>query len=204
MGFYRKFVVPHLVNFAMDNKDAARCRSEIVPHAQGRVVEIGIGSGLNLPFYSDQVTEVSGVDPSRELLEMTRQRTESVSFPVELINASAEELPLESNSADTVVMTWTLCSIPDPARAVSEMRRVLKSSGDLIFVEHGLAAEPNIRKWQNRINRPWRAVTGGCNLNRAIDQLISSAGLRIQRLDTSYLPGPKMFTFTYKGNARKQ
>lgn len=204
MGFYRKFVVPHLVNFAMDNKDAARCRSGIVPQARGRVVEIGIGSGLNLSFYSDQVTEVSGVDPSRELLEMARQRTNSVSFPVELINASAEELPLESDSADTVLMTWTLCSIPDPARALSEVRRVLKSSGDLIFVEHGLAPEPNIRKWQNRINRPWQAVTGGCNLNRQMDQLISSAGLKIQRLDTSYLPGPKMFTFTYKGSARKQ
>lgn len=204
MGFYRKFVVPHLVNFAMDNKDAARCRSEIVPQAHGRVVEIGIGSGLNLPFYSGQVTEVSGVDPSRELLEMARQRTGSVSFPVELINASAEELPLESDSADTVVMTWTLCSIPDPARALSEVRRVLKSSGDLIFVEHGLAPELNIRTWQNRINRPWKAVTGGCNLNRQMDQLISSAGLRIQRLDTIYLPGPKMFTFTYKGSARKQ
>ena len=203
MNFYDKFILPHLINLVMRNKDAARCRSEIIPEAQGRVVEIGIGSGLNLPFYSGQVTRVCGVDPSRELLQMARKRAKSVPFPVELMNSPAEELPFESDSADTVVTTFTLCSIPDPGKALGEMRRVLKPDGNLLFVEHGLAPEAKVRTWQNRMNRPWGALAGGCNLNREIDQLISSAGLKIQRLDTAYLPGPRMFTFTYKGSARK-
>jgi ubiquinone/menaquinone biosynthesis C-methylase UbiE len=203
VGVYSKFVLPHLINLAMSNNDTAHCRSEVIPQAHGRVVEVGIGSGLNLPFYSRQVKELWGVDPSPELLGMALKKTSSVPFDVELINTTGEELPFESNSADTIVMTWTLCSIPEPGRALNEVRRVLKADGNFIFVEHGLSRDVSIRSWQNRINRPWRAIAGGCNLNREIDRLISSAGLRIQRLDTTYLPGPKVFTFTYKGSARK-
>jgi ubiquinone/menaquinone biosynthesis C-methylase UbiE len=204
VSLYRKFVVPQLIRFGMNNKEAARCRSQIIPEARGRVLEIGIGSGLNLPFYSSQVVNVCGVDPSPELLQMARKGTGSAAFPVELLNASAEELPVESETIDTVVMTWTLCSIPDAGKALSEIRRVLKPGGELLFVEHGLAREPKVSAWQKRINRPWRAVTGGCNLNREVDRLIASAGLAIRRLDTKYLRGPRMFTFTYQGCARKQ
>ncbi len=195
--------MPRLINLAMSNEESARYRSQIVPRARGRVLEIGIGSGFNLPFYSGEVASVYGLDPSRELLQMAKKRAESAAFPVELLNSSAEELPLESNTIDTVVMTWTLCSIPDASKALTELRRVLKPGGDLLFVEHGLAPDPKVRAWQNRINRPWRAFAGGCNLNREIDRLISSAGLRIVQLDTTYMPGPRALAFTYRGCASK-
>jgi ubiquinone/menaquinone biosynthesis C-methylase UbiE len=141
MGFYRKFVLPHLINLAMSNKDVAGCRSEIIPQARGDVLEVGIGSGLNLPFYSNKAAQVRGVDPSNELLQMARKRAGSTNIPVELLNASAEELPLPDQAVDTIVMTWTLCSIPDPTRALAEMLRVLKPGGNLLFVEHGIAPE---------------------------------------------------------------
>jgi ubiquinone/menaquinone biosynthesis C-methylase UbiE len=204
MGFYRKFVLPHLINLAMSNKDVAGCRSEIIPQARGDVLEVGIGSGLNLPFYSNKAAQVRGVDPSNELLQMAHKRAGSTNIPVELLNASAEELPFPDQAVDTIVMTWTLCSIPDPTRALAEMLRVLKPGGNLLFVEHGIAPESNVRAWQNRINPPWTAVAGGCNLNRKIDDLISAAGFHIFQLHTSYLPGPRMFTFTYRGCAKRQ
>jgi ubiquinone/menaquinone biosynthesis C-methylase UbiE len=203
MGFYRKFVLPHLINLAMSNEDVARRRSEMIPLACSEILEIGIGSGLNLPFYSDRAIRICGVDPSRELLQMARKKTGSLTIPVQLLNGSAEQLPLENQVVDTIVMTWTLCSIPDPNKALAEMLRVLKPGGDLLFIEHGRAPETKVEAWQDRINRPWRALAGGCNLNRKIDGLISAAGFRILQLDTSYLPGPRMFSFTYRGCARR-
>ena len=203
MGFYRKFVFPHFVNLAMRNKESTRCRSQIIPRARGRVLEVGIGSGLNLPFYSNGVAEVYGIDPSRELLQLARKTAASVAFPVEFMNGSAEEIPLESQTIDTIVMTWTLCSIPDANKTLHEMRRVLKPGCDLLFVEHGLAPEPKVNAWQNRLNRPWKAIAGGCNLNRKIDSLIRSAGFTFVELDANYLPGPKPLTYTYRGRARK-
>jgi ubiquinone/menaquinone biosynthesis C-methylase UbiE len=204
VGFYRKFVVPRLINLSMSNKDTARVRSQIIPAARGRVLEVGIGSGLNLPFYSSDVRELQGVDPSKELLRMASEKAGATLFPVELVSGSAEELPLQDQTIDTIVMTWSLCSISNPSKALDEMRRVLKPGGELIFVEHGLAPEPKVSAWQNRINRPWRAITGGCNLNRPVDRLIAAAGFSLLQLDTTYMPGPKMLTFTYKGCARKQ
>jgi ubiquinone/menaquinone biosynthesis C-methylase UbiE len=203
VGFYRQFVVPRLIDFAMRNKDATRFRSRVVPQARGEVLEIGIGSGFNLPFYSDNVTRIRAVDPSRKLLQMAEKKARSLRIPVDLLNTSAEELPVENQAVDTVVMTWVLCSIPKPEAALSEMLRVLKPGGDLLFVEHGRSSETKVRAWQDRINRPWRAFTGGCNLNREVDRLISEAGFRILQMNTSYLPGPKPFTFTYCGSARK-
>ena len=204
MGFYRKFVVPRLIRFAMSNKDAAWVRSQIIPAAHGRVLEVGIGPGFNLPFYSNQVEQVQGVDPSQELLRVAEKKAKLTPFPVELIPGSAEELPLQDETVDTVVITWSLCSIPDPGKALGEVWRVLKLGGDLIFAEHGLAPDPKVSAWQNRLNSAWRALAGGCNLNRPIGRLISSAGFKVAQLDTTYLPGPKMLTFTYKGSARKQ
>jgi SAM-dependent methyltransferase len=134
---------------------------------------------------------------------MARKKTGSLTIPVQLLNGSAEQLPLENQVVDTIVMTWTLCSIPDPNKALAEMLRVLKPGGDLLFIEHGRAPETKVEAWQDRINRPWRALAGGCNLNRKIDGLISAAGFRILQLDTSYLPGPRMFSFTYRGCARR-
>jgi SAM-dependent methyltransferase len=203
MGFYGKHILPHLINSAMSTEAYARSRSEAIPAARGEVLEIGIGSGLNLPFYRDIVTKLYGVDPSPELLRMAQHKVQNLPFPVVLCNQSAETLFLQNEVIDTVVVTWTLCTIPNVVKALKEIWRVLKPGGELIFIEHGLAPEPTVRKWQNRMNGMWRVVGGGCNLNRPIDSLIGSSGFVITDLERSYLPGPKALTHTYRGRARK-
>jgi len=201
MGLYSKFVLPYLTDFAMRDKVATARRSELVPGADGIVLEIGVGSGLNLPFYSSAVRHLYAVDPSPELLAMTRKKIERMTFPVDLHCASAEHLSLDSRSVDTIVMTWALCTIPNPARALREMGRVLKPQGRIIFIEHGLSPDSGVRTWQNGLNPIWSRVTGGCNLNRKIDDLLTSSGFNIVDLRTSYLPGPRPLTYTYEGCA---
>jgi len=187
----------------MRNKDTTRLRAECVPQARGNVLEIGIGSGLNLPFYSSDVKRVYGVDPSLELQRMAKKRVSAVPFEVEFVRQSAEEpFPLGDSSIDTVVITWTLCSIPNPAPALQQMKRVLKASGRLIFVEHGRAADPRVVIWQDRITPVWKRIGGGCHLNRKIDELIRAAGFQISELKTFYLPGPRPMTYTYQGLAQ--
>jgi ubiquinone/menaquinone biosynthesis C-methylase UbiE len=200
MGFYRHQVVPLLTDLSMRNKHLAAYRDRVVPAATGRVLEIGIGSGLNLRRYSPNVQQVIGLDPSPKLLGMARD-TERRSFPVDLFEGSAEEIPLESASVDTVVTTWTLCTIPDASRALHEMRRVLKPGGRLLFVEHGRAPDPNVVWWQDRLNPIWKGIGGGCHLNRAIGSLIEGAGFQFERLQTGYMRGPKPITFMYEGSA---
>jgi ubiquinone/menaquinone biosynthesis C-methylase UbiE len=204
MGFYAKHVLPHAIDFAMRDKETSRIRAEVIPRAHGMVLEVGIGSGLNLPFYSDRVTRVYGVDPSLELQKIARTRARAASVAVEFLAQSAEEsLPLDDQSIDTVVITWTLCSIPDVSKALLQVKRVLKPIGQLIFVEHGLAPDPSVQSWQNRINPIWKPIAGGCNLNRKIDDLITSAGFEMSELQTTYLPGPRPLTFTYRGIAQQ-
>jgi ubiquinone/menaquinone biosynthesis C-methylase UbiE len=201
MGLYRKLVLPYLTDFAMRDKAARARRSQLVPGAEGIVLEIGVGSGLNLPFYSPAVKHLYAVDPSPELLAMTRRKVEGMTFPVDLRCESAEQLSLDSRSIDTIVMTWALCTIPNPAQALREMARVLKPQGRMIFVEHGLSPDSGVRAWQNGLNPIWSRVTGGCNLNRKIDDLLVSSGFNIVELRTTYLPGPRPFTYTYEGRA---
>jgi ubiquinone/menaquinone biosynthesis C-methylase UbiE len=202
VALYSRLILPRLIDLVMRNKEAAGHRARILPAAMGSVLEVGIGSGLNLPFYTSQVKQLFGVDPSGALLNMARPKAERVPFPVELIQKSAEELPFRDAAVDTVVVTWALCSIADPARALGEMRRVLRPQGQLIFVEHGLSPDPTVRAWQDRINPLWRRVAGGCNLNRKIDDLVRSAGFQISELRTEYLSGPRPMTYTYEGSAR--
>jgi len=203
MGFYAKYILPRLIDLAMKNKDTTRLRAECVPQARGRVLEIGIGSGLNLPFYSSDVQHVYGVDPSLELQRMASKRVSSTPFEVGFFRQSAEDpLPLGDATIDTVVMTWTLCSIPNPASALHQMKRVLKANGRLIFVEHGRAPDPGVVRWQDRITPVWKRIGGGCHLNRKIDELIRTAGFQISDLKTFYLPGPKPMTYTYQGSAQ--
>lgn len=202
MGLYVRFVLPRLIDLAMRHQEATGLRSKVIPAARGTVLEVGIGSALNLPFYTGAVTHLYGVEPSPELLKMARPKTSRVPFPVELLNQSAERIPLEDGQADTVVVTWSLCSIPDACAALREMRRVLKADGTLIFVEHGLSPDPRVQAWQNRLNSIWRRVAGGCNLNRKIDDLISSAGFSIRQLQTAYLQGPRPMMYTYQGFAQ--
>jgi len=201
MGLYRCFILPKLIDLAMKDKAATARRSVLVPMATGSVLEIGIGSGLNLPFYSPSVTRLHGVDPSAELLSMVRKKIGRVSFAVDLTCQSAEQLPVDSGSIDTVVATWVLCSIPNPVVALREMKRALKPGGRLLFVEHGLSPDAKVQGWQRRINPIWTRFAGGCNLNRKIDELIRSAGFSIAQLQTTYLPGPRPMTYTYEGSA---
>lgn len=202
MGVYAKYVLPRFIDLSMRNKDAELVRGDWVPHARGEVLEVGIGSGLNLPFYSPEVQRLYGVDPSTELQRMARARTAKWPVKVEFLLQSAEEtLPLSDRSIDTVVMTWTLCSIPHPSRALQEMRRVLKPNGLLIFVEHGRAPEPGVAAWQDRLTPVWKRIGGGCHLNRKVDALLLEAGFRIEKLKTTYLPGPRPLTYTYQGFA---
>jgi ubiquinone/menaquinone biosynthesis C-methylase UbiE len=202
MGFYQDQIVPLLINLTMRRRDLAAYRSRVVPSANGRVLEIGIGSGLNLPFYSRNVKDLIGLDPSPKLLTMVRRNLRPDTPSPELIEGSAEAIPLENHSVDTVVTTWTLCSIPDVALAVREMRRVLRPTGRLVFVEHGRAAEPNVRWWQDRLTPAWKRIGGGCHLNRPIQKLLEDGGFQFDRLETGYMRGPKPLTFMYEGSAR--
>ncbi len=178
-------------------------RALFVPQARGDVLEIGIGSGLNLPFYSSEVRHIYGVDPSVELQRMARSRAGGVPIEVEFLTQSAEEvLPLPSASIDTAVLSWTLCSIPNPVRALEQMRRVLKPSGCLMFAEHGRAPDPGVAAWQDRLTPAWKRVAGGCHLNRKVDRLLVDAGFRIASLMTFYIAGPRPVTYTYQGIAR--
>ena len=202
MGFYQERILPHLIQMAMRQGNLMKYRRRVIGAAEGRVLEIGIGSGLNLPLYGAAASQIIGLDPSPELLAVARARTKRLSNPVELIEGSAEAIALADRSIDTVVMTWTLCSIPDSARALAEARRVLKPGGRLLFVEHGRSPDANVRRWQDRLTPIWKRIGGGCHLNRPIGALIAGAGFRIERLDTGYMKGPKPMTFMYEGSAR--
>ncbi|HYL98261.1 MAG TPA: class I SAM-dependent methyltransferase [Blastocatellia bacterium] len=203
VGFYDRYVLPRLIDLAMRNKDIARLRAAWIPQARGDVLEVGIGSGLNLRFYSSDVKRVYGVEPSRELQRMARKRAVGQPVNVKFLSQSAEEpLPFPDESMDTVVMTWTLCSIPNPPEALAQMRRVLKPGGKLIFIEHGRAPDRGVAVWQDRLTPTWKRIGGGCHLNRKVDELITQAGFQITELKTFYLPGLHPMTYTYQGLAR--
>jgi ubiquinone/menaquinone biosynthesis C-methylase UbiE len=203
VSLYNRYVLPTLINLAMTHGEATRLRAKHVPAASGVVLEVGIGSGLNLPFYSSAVTRLYGIDPSAELLAMAGGKTAAAPFPVELFKGDAGRIPLPDASVDTVVVTWSLCSIANASDALLDMRRVLKPDGALIFVEHGLSPDANVRTWQNRLTPFWRPLAGGCHLNRKMDDLVRAAGFVIVDLRTEYVPGPRALTFMYAGRAHK-
>jgi ubiquinone/menaquinone biosynthesis C-methylase UbiE len=202
MGFYQRHIVPCLTHLSMRQEQLLPFRRNIVGAAEGRVLEIGVGSGLNFALYGAAVRSVIGLEPSVELLRMARGRARAAPVAVTLLDASAEAIPLDAGSIDTVLTTWTLCTIPDALRALSEMRRVLKPSGALLFVEHGRAPEVGVARWQDRIDPLWSRLAGGCHLNRKMDDLVAAAGFRIEGLQNSRLPGPRTHTYLYEGRAR--
>ncbi len=202
MGLYAKYVLPRVTHLVCSSKPIRRQREKVVPLAEGRVLEVGIGSGLNLPFYAaGKVQHLWGLDPSKELWALAGQTVAQAEFDVEFIAAAAEEIPLDDGSADTVLVTYALCSIPEILTALGEMRRVLKQGGQLIFCEHGTAPEEAVRRWQNRLNPIWKRVSGGCNLNLPVPSLLKQAGFKIRRMDTMYIPGWKPACFNYWGMA---
>ena len=201
MGFYQNQIVPLLIDLAMRQRNLAAYRNRVVSAAEGHVLEIGIGSGRNLPFYSRKVARVIGLDPSPKLLSMARANLRADSGLCEFIEGSAEAIPLQNESVDTVVTTWTLCSIPDAHQALRETRRILRPGGRLLFVEHGRAPDPGVRRWQDHLTPVWKRLGGGCHLNRPIEKLIEGAGFQFDRFESGYMHGPNPMTFMYEGSA---
>ena len=205
MGVYEKYVLPHFINCACSAKPMMKQREKVVPRARGTVLEIGIGTGLNLPYYdSSRVDRLIGLDPSEKSWELAGERAAHLDFEVEFIGLPGEEIPLDDTSVDTVLVTFSLCTIPDPVAALKGMARVLRPEGELIFCEHGRAPDPAVIKWQDRINPVWRRIAGGCNLNRDIPTLLSEGGFGIENLEQQYIPGtPRFAGFNYWGGARR-
>jgi ubiquinone/menaquinone biosynthesis C-methylase UbiE len=205
MGFYSDSVVPRLVTCACGTKPILKQREKVVPLASGRVLEIGLGAGHNLPHYhASQVESVVGIDPCATSWKLAQPRAASLGVPLEFIEGSAEEMPLPDASFDSVLMTYSLCTIPDAHKALAEIRRVLKPEGRLLFCEHGVAPDPRVSKWQARINPLWRRLMGGCNLNRPIVDWIEQAGFSVKTLDQMYLPGtPRIAGFNVWGAAER-
>lgn len=204
MSFYRNRILPHVTDFVMRNNEASRYRARIVPQASGVVLEVGAGSGLNLPFYSSRVERLVALDPSPELLRKARSRATAVRFPVEFVEGGGEQIPLADHAVDTVVMTWTLCSIANPARALAEIRRVLRPDGSLWFAEHGLAPEPSVAALQSCLNPIWTRLTGGCNLDRKTNELILAAGFQFDDFVAEYAKGLRTLSYFYSGCARPE
>ena len=194
MGFYDRHILPLLLNGAMSAKPISYQRKKVVPRAEGRVLEIGFGGGHNLPFYDRaKVTHLWALEPSKEMRARATTRVKESPLEIEFLDLPGEEIPLESEAADTVLVTYTLCTIPDVMKALSGMRRVLKTDGRLIFCEHGEAPDENVRKWQRRITPIWKRIGGGCHVGRAIPKLIQDGGFMVQDMETMYLPGTPRF-----------
>jgi ubiquinone/menaquinone biosynthesis C-methylase UbiE len=202
MGFYARQILPKLVNVACGTKPTRRQREKVVPLATGRVLEIGIGSGLNLPFYDgSSVSRVWGLDPSVEMWSSRKTNLERFDFDVEFVEGSAEEIPLDDGCADTVLATYTFCTIPDVIRSLVDVGRVLRPGGKLIFCEHGEAPDSSVARWQRRIDPLWSRFSGGCHLNRPIPSLLDQGGFEIRTLETMYLPGWRPASYNYWGTA---
>ena len=205
MSFYDKYILPKVLNCTCASKPIRYQRDKIVPLADGVVLDVGIGSGLNVPFYNkSKINYLYGLDPSKELLDIAKSIAKENQLEVDFLQCSAESIPLPDKSIDTVLITYTMCTIPDVALSNSEIMRVLKDDGKLLFCEHGLAPDKHIAKWQKRINPLWGKIAGGCNLNRDIPKLISSSGFKISNMEEMYLPStPKFAGYNYWGVAKK-
>ncbi len=202
MGFYGTHILPKIVDLTCGQRPTMRQREKIVPLATGRVLDIGIGSGHNLPYYdAARVTKLWGLDPAAEMTRMARARARTVEFEVEFIDLPGEEVPLGNASIDTVVITYALCTIPDAVAALAQVRRVLTPNGRLLFCEHGAAPDPKVRRWQDRINPVWKRFAGGCHLNRIIPEIIEHGGFRIEEMQMMYLPGWRPASFNFWGSA---
>lgn len=203
MNLYDHYVLPVVLDFCCGMKDIARQRAALLPRAHGRVLEIGMGTGLNLPFYaSGRVDALVGLDPAEQMKAKARKRAAEAGMEVELMGVSAEGIPAEDDAFDTVVCTFSLCTIPEPGQALREMRRVLRPGGELLFSEHGLAPDAGVQRWQHRLSPGWSKLAGGCHLDRDIPMLLRDGGFAIEDMQEGYLKGPKPWTYVRTGGAR--
>jgi len=203
MSFYEDRVLPQLIEFACADETTRQQRAKVVPRATGDVLEIGFGSGLNLPFYDPrEVRKVWALEPSEGMRRKARSRVDATQLEVEFLDLPGEKIPLEANSVDTVLVTYSLCTIGDAVAALHGMRRVLKPGGRLLYCEHGIAPDEQVRRWQRRLNPAWRRIAGGCNMDRDIPALLTTGGFRITADDRMYVPGIRILSYTYRGEAR--
>lgn len=204
MSLYSKYILPNLINLACKQSSLTKQREKVIPLAEGNVLEVGVGTGLNLPIYNgSKIHKLTAIDPSEETWVKRKVDVSQLSYDFEFIKASAEALPFPDNSFDSIVITYSLCTIPNPTKALKEMSRVLKKEGNLIFCEHGAAPDINVRATQDMINPIWKPFSGGCNLNRNISDIIESSGFKFQKLEKMYIPGPKFASYNYWGTAKK-
>ena len=203
MSLYEEYILPHLINCACGMKAVERQRQLVIPNAKGKVLEVGMGSGLNLKHYrADQIDHLWGLEPSEGMRLKAQRNLEDSAIPVEWLGLPSDSIPLEDDAADEVVLTYTLCTIEEPISALIEIRRVLKPGGLIHFLEHGLSPDENVRRWQSRINSTWKRLAGGCNLNRDIPALLNEADLKINKLEQGYIKGPKIAAYQYWGKAK--
>ncbi|MDP3856993.1 MAG: class I SAM-dependent methyltransferase [Stagnimonas sp.] len=202
MNFYDRLILPRLLDCLCGLPDITAERAKLVPRAHGRVLEIGIGTGLNLPHYdAGKVQQVHGVDPAPQMQKKALQRAARTGIAVETVPLMVEQIGAAAASYDCVVCTFTLCTIADGVSALREMRRVLKPGGELLFCEHGRAPDAGVRRWQQRLNPVWGRIAGGCQLHRDVPQLLKDGGFRVQEMERKYLPGPRPWTYLYAGSA---
>jgi len=205
MGFYEARILPHLLDKACSITSVTELRRQLVPRCQGTVLEVGMGSGLNLPFYDPaRVDKLYGLEPSEAMRRKARRPIAQAPLPVDWLGLPGEAIPLENESVDTLLLTFTLCTIPDWHRALEQMHRVLHPDGQLLFLEHGLCPDAGVRNWQNRLTPVWKKLAGGCHLNRPIDELLTRGGFHIEKLENFYLPKtPRLAGSLYMGRALK-
>ncbi|QSP93840.1 class I SAM-dependent methyltransferase [Marinobacter salinisoli] len=205
MSFYEDRVLPHLIDWVCSDGQVMKLRSQVVPHAKGTVLEVGMGSAINLEFYSPEAVKlVYGLEPSEGMRRKAHSNLERSPVPVEWLDLPGEKIPLADDSVDTVLLTFTLCTIPDWSAALQQMKRVLKPGGELLFLEHGQSPDASVCKWQHRVTPVWKKFAGGCHLNRPIGDLIQQSGFKILELENLYIPKtPKIAGYVYKGRAVK-
>ena len=204
MNPYERYVLPKMIDIACSTGNVMKARSKIVPQARGNVLEIGIGSGLNLQFYdANKVSSIIGVDPAAQMQSLARERAADIGISVEVIAVDVQGIHADTDQFDTIVMTFTLCSIDAPVAALREMARVLKPSGRLLFCEHGLEPDSYVERWQHRLTPFWKPIAGGCHLDRDIPALIRESGFVIDELSEAYLPGPRPMSYVYSGVAQQ-
>jgi len=201
MGWYARNILPRLIEAGCSQPLLMKLRAQYVPQAQGKVLEIGIGTGLNLEYYDANSVQLTGLDPAEELTGHAKERAQQLELPISMLGVSGESIPTEDQSFDALVCTWTLCSIPNVEGALKEMHRVLKPGGKMFFIEHGQSPDASVHRWQQRIEPVWKRIAGGCHLTRKADDLIADAGFNITETDCGYLPGPKFAAYMTHGIA---